>query len=43
MSLPDPAPNTCPEGGCQGFFTVVQDAVAKFCMSDEPRWLSAWR
>jgi hypothetical protein len=35
--------NTCPEGGCQGVFTVVQDHFARLCMSDEPRWVSAWR
>ena len=35
--------NTCPEGGCQGVFTVIQDAFARFEISDEPRRLSAWR
>jgi 5'-nucleotidase len=36
-------PNTCPEGGCQGFLTVVQDHFARLGMSDDPRWVSAWR
>ena len=36
-------PNTCPEGGCQGFFTVFQDTFARFWISDEPRRWSAWR
>ncbi len=35
--------NTCPEGGCQGVFTVVQDASAKLWMRDEPRRWRAWR
>jgi hypothetical protein len=26
VALTKSGPNTCPEGGCQGFFTVVQDA-----------------
>jgi trans-aconitate methyltransferase len=37
------APNTCPEGGCQGFLTVVEGACAKLWISDMPRRLSAWR
>jgi hypothetical protein len=37
------SPNTCPEGGCQGFLNVAQDHSARLCMSDEPRWWSAWR
>src|SRR5882672_7967226 len=37
------APNTCSEGGCQGFFTTFQDACARFCISEEPRRWSAWR
>jgi hypothetical protein len=37
------APNTGPEGGCQGFFTVVQDACVRFWSSAEPRRLSALR
>ena len=36
-------PNTCPEGGCQGFFTVFQDPFARLWIRDEPRLLSAWR
>src|SRR5713101_4472894 len=36
-------PNTCPEGGCQGFFTVFQETFARFWSSDEPRRVSAWR
>jgi hypothetical protein len=35
--------NTCPEGGCQGFFTMVQDAFARLWISDEPRRVRAWR
>jgi insertion element IS1 protein InsB len=35
--------NTCPEGGCQGVFTVVQGAFARRWSSDEPRRLSARR
>src|SRR5262245_28713198 len=36
-------PNTCSEGGCQGFFTVFQDAFARLCKSGALRRLSAWR
>ena len=41
--LPYPEPNTCPEGGCQGVFTVFQDPCARWWISDEPRELSACR
>jgi hypothetical protein len=37
------APNTCSEGGCQGFFTIFHDALARFWISEEPRRWSAWR
>jgi len=43
MSLREPAPNTCPEGGCQGFFTGMQEVCARVWISDEPRRWSAWR
>jgi hypothetical protein len=36
-------PNTCPEGGCQGFFTVFQDPFARLWIKEEPRLLSALR
>jgi hypothetical protein len=42
VSLPRTKPNTCSEGGCQGFFTVLQDAFAKLCQSGALRRLSAW-
>ena len=34
---------TCPEGGCQGVFMVVQDALTRFGISDELRRMSVWR
>jgi hypothetical protein len=36
-------PNTCPEGGCQGLFTMIQDAFARLWISDEPRRVRARR
>jgi hypothetical protein len=36
-------PNTCSEGGCQGFFTVFQAPFARLCRSGALRRLSAWR
>ena len=41
-SLPKAWPNTCPEGGCQGVFTVFQDTFARLWSSDEPRRVSAF-
>ena len=43
LSGAEPVPNTCSEGGCQGFFTVFQDSFAKLCKSGAFRRLSAWR
>ena len=43
MAMRSASPNTCSEGGCQGFFTVFQDAFARFWISEEPRRWSAWR
>src|SRR2546425_369393 len=36
-------PNTCPEGDCQGFFTVFHAAFARGWSSDAPRGCRAWR
>jgi hypothetical protein len=36
-------PNTCPEGGCQGLFTIFQASFARLWSRDAPRLLSAWR
>jgi hypothetical protein len=36
-------PNTCPEGGCQGLFTIFQASFARVWIRDDPRLLSAWR
>jgi hypothetical protein len=37
------APNTCPEGGCQGVFMVFQAPCARLWIREEPRLLSAFR
>jgi hypothetical protein len=36
------APNTYPEGGCHGLFTIVQEPCARFGLRDALRLLRAW-